>query len=184
MTNGRIKRIHLLAAVGALLIAAAELLPWRFILVSGESMAPTYHTGNLLIGRRQAFSGGIPFRRGEVVLFRHDGETLLKRIYALPGDEVVIFRLDEGFNLLVQTENYLKYYHLTEELGHARIDRFDVPPGNLFLLGDAPEVSLDSRSFGPIPQSAVLARIIPPPEPEENEIPPSLPRHGEQEGVK
>ena len=93
------------------------------------------------------------------MLFRHENETCLKRIYALPGDEVVIFRLDEGFNLLVQTADYIRYYRLAEEIGQARIDRFEVPEGELFLLGDAPQISLDSRDFGPVPQSAVIARI-------------------------
>lgn len=113
----------------------------------------------LLLGRKQLFCRNIPFRRGEVVLFRHENETCLKRIYALPGDEVVIFRLDEGFNLLVQTADYIRYYRLAEEIGQARIDRFEVPEGELFLLGDAPQISLDSRDFGPVPQSAVIARI-------------------------
>lgn len=154
------KRVGFLIAAGVLLIGVAAFLPWQFILVSGESMSPTYHNGRLLVGRRQVFSRNRPFRRGEVVLFRHDGETLLKRVYALPGDEVVIFRLEEGFNLLVQAGDYLKYYRLVEEIGAARIDRFDVPAGQLFLLGDAPLVSVDSRSFGPVPQSSVVARVI------------------------
>lgn len=160
MTVEQKKRLRLLMAIGLLLIGVTALLPWKLILVSGESMSPTYHSGRLLVGWRQVFCRNKPFRRGEVVLFRHDGETLLKRVYALPGDEVVIFRLDEGFNLLVQAGDYLKYYRLVEELGPARIDRFDVPAGQLFLLGDAPQVSLDSRSFGPVPQSAVIARVI------------------------
>ena len=154
------KRLRRLMIAGVLLIGIAAFLPWQFILVSGESMSPTYHSGRLLVGWRQMFCHNKPFRRGEVVLFRHDGETLLKRIYALPGDEVVIFRLDEGFNLLVQAGEYLRYYRLVEEIGPARIDRFDVPEGQLFLLGDAPQVSLDSRTFGPVPQSTVIARVI------------------------
>lgn len=160
MTVEQKKRLRLLMIAGVLLIGIAAFLPWQFILVSGESMSPTYHSGRLLIGQRQTFCRNKPFRRGEVVLFRYDGETLLKRIFALPGDEVVVFRLDDGFNLLVQAGDYLKYYRLVEEIGSARIDRFDVPESQLFLLGDAPQVSLDSRSFGPVPQSTVIARVI------------------------
>ncbi len=153
------KRLLILAALGLFLIGSAALCPYRLIIVSGDSMTPTYHSGQLLFGKKQIFCRDEPFRRGEVVLFRHHGETCLKRIYALPGDEVVIFRLDAGFNLLVQAGEYLRYYRLVEEIGSARIDRFDVPEGELFLLGDAPQLSLDSRDFGPVPQSAVLARL-------------------------
>ena len=102
MMDKKKKRLLILAAFGVLLIGAAAFSPYRLIIVSGESMSPTYHSGRLLLGRKQLFCRNIPFRRGEVVLFRHENETCLKRIYALPGDEVVIFRLDEGFNLLVQ----------------------------------------------------------------------------------
>ena len=112
--NKRNKRLLILAALGILL-------------------------GQLLFGKKQIFCRDEPFRRGEVVLFRHHGETCLKRIYALPGDEVVIFRLDDGFNLLIQAREYMRYYRLVEEIGSARIDRFDVPAGELFLLGDAPD---------------------------------------------
>lgn len=158
--NKRNKRLLILAALGLFLTGSAALCPYRLIIVSGDSMTPTYHSGQLLIGKKQMFCRNEPFRRGEVVLFRRDnGETCLKRIYALPGDEVVIFRLDDGFNLLIQAGEYMRYYRLVEEIGSARIDRFDVPAGELFLLGDAPQLSLDSRDFGPVPQSAVLARL-------------------------
>lgn len=160
MTGKEKKRLLLLIAIGVLLVGVVAILPYRLIIVSGESMSPTYHSGDWLVGRRQTFHATEPFRRGEVVLFHYNGETMLKRIYALPGDEVVIFRLDEGFNLLVQANEYLKYYRLVEEIGVARIHRFDVPPDELFLLGDAPIVSLDSRAFGPVPQSTVIARVL------------------------
>ena len=157
--NRKKKRLLILAAAGLLLIGAAAFSPYRLIIVSGGSMSPAYRSGQLLRGKRQIFCRDVPFRRGEVVLFRRGGENCLKRIYALPGDEVVIFRLDDGFNVLVQAGEYMRYYRLVEELGSARIDRFEVPEDELFLLGDAPQVSLDSRDFGPVPQSSVIARI-------------------------
>ena len=72
---------------------------------------------------------------------------------------MVIFSLDDGFHVMVQAENYLRYYQLAEGIGHARIRRFEVPEHGLFLLGDAPNVSLDSRDFGPVPEADVIARI-------------------------
>ena len=142
-----------LAAAGVLLALAAWIQPYELIRVTGGSMMPTYRDGQLLVGVK-AFC-----RRGEVVMCRVGGEKLLKRIYALPGDEVVIFSLDDGFHVMVQAENYLRYYQLAEGIGHARIRRFEVPEHGLFLLGDAPNVSLDSRDFGPVPEADVIARI-------------------------
>ena len=81
-------------------------------------MMPTYRDGQLLVGVKAFWLRGEPFRRGEVVMCRVGGEKLLKRIYALPGDEVVIFSLDDGFHVMVQAENYLRYYQLAEGIGH------------------------------------------------------------------
>ena len=153
------KRVVWLAAAGVLLALAAWIQPYELIRVTGGSMMPTYRDGQLLVGVKAFWLRGEPFRRGEVVMCRVGGEKLLKRIYALPGDEVVIFSLDDGFHVMVQAENYLRYYQLAEGIGHARISRFEVPEHGLFLLGDAPNVSLDSRDFGPVPEADVIARI-------------------------
>ncbi|HEX2172336.1 MAG TPA: nickel-type superoxide dismutase maturation protease, partial [Dehalococcoidia bacterium] len=39
-----------------------------------------------------------------------------------------------------------------------RVDRLD-PDGRLWLLGDNPERSTDSRTFGPIPPDLVIGRV-------------------------
>lgn len=159
MMDKKKKRLLVLAAFGVLLIGAAAFSPYRLIIVSGESMSPTYHSGRLLLGRKPTVlpEHPVPAGRGRALPARK--RDLPEAHLRAAGDEVVIFRLDEGFNLLVQTADYIRYYRLAEEIGQARIDRFEVPEGELFLLGDAPQISLDSRDFGPVPQSAVIARI-------------------------
>lgn len=63
MMDKKKKRLLVLAAFGVLLIGAAAFSPYRLIIVSGESMSPTYHSGRLLLGRKQLFCRNIPFRR-------------------------------------------------------------------------------------------------------------------------
>ncbi len=142
----------------AILPAAVWIQPLQLIRVVGSSMTPTYYDGELLWGVKARYCW--EFRRGDVLLCRVGDDLLLKRVYALPGDEVVIFTLDDGFHLMVQSAEYLKYYQLVGESGQAKIRRFEVPENELFLLGDAANRSVDSRDFGPVPQSAVAARVI------------------------
>lgn len=35
-----------------------------------------------------------------------------------------------------------------------------VPPGHVWLLGDSPDVSVDSRTYGPVPISNIKAKVI------------------------
>ena len=58
----------------------------RVVKVAGESMAPTYRTGDLLLTRGAGRAGLA--RRGEVVVLRHAGTRMLKRVVGLPGDRV------------------------------------------------------------------------------------------------
>ena len=41
---------------------------------------------------------------------------------------------------------------------HPRVET--VPPGDVFLLGDNAAVSIDSRSFGPVPDTEVVAQEL------------------------
>ena len=52
-------------------------------------MSPTYQNGSLNLVNRLSYSKRPP-HRGDVVALRADGELLLKRIVALPGESVGI----------------------------------------------------------------------------------------------
>ena len=59
------------------------------IQIIGSSMAPTYSNGSLNLVNRWSYAGRLP-DRGDVIAVRADGELLLKRIVALPGEKVAI----------------------------------------------------------------------------------------------
>ena len=70
--------------------AVLVLVLFRFIFYLGyvptASMEPTIRQGSLILGLRQFGE----LHTGDVVIFRHDGRTLVKRIAASPGETYIL----------------------------------------------------------------------------------------------
>jgi len=152
--------------------------------VDGPSMQPTLETHDRLIiwkvGRtwsRITRSEYVP-SRGTVIVFIKRGlydfssnreKQLIKRIVGLPGDRVVvkdgkitIFNEENpgGFN----PDETLSYGDQIQEETGGNVD-ITVGAGEVFVVGDNRDNSLDSRSFGSIPVTDIIgtlsARILP-----------------------
>ena len=122
--------MRLIALIRQTLNLAVPFLATRRVRVRGWSMAPTLLAGEYLLCNAVAYRVRSP-HRGDVVLVQHPSQDLriIKRIAALPGDP------------------------LPGDAGGAT-----VPSGHYFVLGDALDQSTDSRHFGPLPGSAIVAR--------------------------
>lgn len=107
---------------------------YRIVVVNGHSMEPTYRNKEMLIITHAYWMYG-PLRRDDVVMIKHDGELLLKRIAALPGEIVPI-----------------------EALPHYMAHGFEVPQGHVWVTGDNRFNSEDSRSFGALPLREILGK--------------------------
>ena len=70
--------------------AVLVLALFRFVFYLGyvptASMEPTIRQGSLILGLRQFGE----LHTGDVVIFRHDGRTLVKRIAASPGETYIL----------------------------------------------------------------------------------------------
>ena len=133
------------------LIALIALRNYDWYPAVGESMSPTIQPGDVLLVQ----TSHEDWERGEPILFQADGEGTLfiKRIVGLPGDRVEAIRGRLKVNGQPWREGPL-----------ARISVPDfpaqkVPPGMLFVMGDNPPKSEDSRSFGPISEEETLGRV-------------------------
>jgi signal peptidase I len=140
-------------ALLAVLITTLLIQPYRPVIVRGRSMTPTFQDGQVLFASRPDRK----LEKGDVVLFTHDGDTLIKRVARVPGDRYI--------------EAYVPMMHRwTEIAGPAMRDLVrrgvfacrvsTVPADRIYVLGDNPDVSLDSRAFGMVPIGSVKA-IIP-----------------------
>ncbi|MGQ0631999.1 MAG: signal peptidase I [Sporichthyaceae bacterium] len=135
--------------------------------IEGESMEPTLRDGDRVLLR--PFSGGDLPDRFDLVVGRFEaaGPTVVKRVIGLPGDRVSIATPAEADPVVrVQPGGRGPWFSVTNPAwpgqwgaGIVRCCRTDgtsspggkariVPAGMLFLLGDNPIASRDTRAFG------------------------------------
>ena len=104
-----------------------------------------------------------PYKRGDIVVFTPppdwatgDGTPFIKRIIGVGGDTVEI--RDDGLvyiNGVAIDEPYVYENQATASPGR---QRWIVPEGEYFVMGDHRDSSSDSRTFGPIPASSIIGR--------------------------
>lgn len=111
--------------------------------VPSSSMEPTIPEGSIILGNRLIGSLG----RGDIIVFRHGGKILVKRIAAVGGDTVSLNDRDGSFAV-------------NQELATAtRV--LTVPEGCFFVVGDNRQNSFDSRFWEEpfVGAKWVLARV-------------------------
>ena len=127
---------------------------FKILQVSGSSMEPNLHEGELLIT-----SSFFKFEKGDMVAFYYNDSVLIKRVIATEGD--VVYIEDDGtvfVNSVKLEEDYVK------ELSYGNCDitfPYQVPKDSVFILGDNREVSIDSRSksIGCISNDKIIGKI-------------------------
>lgn len=123
-------------------------------LVRGESMTPNLWDQDLVLFYRLSAK----YQTGDVVLVQVEGKNLIKRIAALPGQQV---DLDSTGILLVDGEPLQESYIYEPTLGKTGVGYpLVLGEDEYFLLGDHRENSEDSRNFGPVNEGQILGEKI------------------------
>jgi len=155
--------LAILAAVLLVLLTKAFVIDGA--IVDGPSMRPTLEPGALVLVLRCAYGLRSPFgngyllrwsspRRGEVVAAAspRDGLPVVKRVAAA------------GPSKLSVAAGRLVGPGLDASLSPAQAarlgDGIDLPEGRLFLLGDNPPQSLDSREYGSVAIEAISGKVL------------------------
>lgn len=161
------RRGYFLELLRFAIITALIVLPIRFFIaqpfiVSGDSMVPTFESGQYLIVDEISYRFETP-ERGDIIIFRHPeeaGRILIKRIIGLPSETVTV----EGDNVTIKNSANPDGLKLTEPYisSHSVFGKVEatLTANQYFVLGDNRPNSLDSRFFGPIEKKLIIGRPL------------------------
>ena len=145
-------------AVLVMVAAVAVLIATLFLpilQISGDSMSPTLKNDEIVVLLKTK-----NFERGDLIGFYYQGKILLKRVIALPEDEVAI---DAEGNVYVNGEILDEPYVTDKCLGNCDLEfPYKVPGTGYFVLGDQRTNSVDSRNsvIGAIPQDDIIGKVF------------------------
>ena len=160
LCKGLARDIGVLAVWIAFGIAASVFLN-NFVLVNAlvlsGSMEGTIMAENRVFGLRTSYLFDTP-GRGDVIVFESPlpcefPEPFIKRIIALPGEEIAITNGVVHIDGAVLNESYV-----LEAVTHD-FEPLTIPANQFFVMGDNRNFSRDSREWGPICGDRIIGRI-------------------------
>lgn len=126
--------------------------------VEGTSMQPHLEDQERIFVNR-FFYHFADIQRGDIVVFwypRDRSKSYIKRVLAIPGDEVEIRRGDVFINGAQIKERYLKREYRSLD----SYPKLVVPPDQYFVLGDHRSSSNDSRNWGCVPRQLIYGKAF------------------------
>ena len=145
-------------AVLVVVAAVAVLITTLFLpilQVSGDSMSPTLDHDEIVVLLKTK-----DFKRGDLVGFYYQGKILLKRVIALPGDEVAI----DGNGVVYVNGELLEEPYVSEPgLGDCDLEfPYKVPGTSYFVMGDRRSNSVDSRNsaIGAVSRDDIIGKVF------------------------
>ena len=144
--------VYLVLSIIILAVWAYSKFVLHACVVSGESMEPTFHDGDILSCSVGFDIGNIS--RGDIVCFSSDKGQLIKRVIALPGESICVHN---GQFLIKKDNEYISSGYDYEPIAEPGIvplyetgSIFTLADDEFFCVGDNRNYSIDSRVIGPV----------------------------------
>ena len=135
-------------------------------MVNGVSMKPTLFSGDRLLVDKLAYRFSKP-RIGQIVILHPPVGTsctgvgvhppdYVKRIVAVGGETVSM----RGGQVYVDGQLQPDSYVLSRYRGTTSMAPRTVPTGDVWVMGDHRDDSMDSRCFGPVPVTSLVGQVM------------------------
>ncbi|MBL9139599.1 MAG: signal peptidase I [Verrucomicrobiales bacterium] len=153
--DGAFKRRRLFIVLSLMAVVAVVFFHWCFgwVVVIGDSMQPTYRSGDLLFVQRAAYRGTDP-ERGDIIVARFRSDWIVKRIIALPGESVEV---QEGV-VRVNGKPVCEPYPV--QPGALTIGRGDLSEERWAVLGDNRSLADSSLFYAVIPRQSIMGKVV------------------------
>ena len=146
---------YVLILGGVILIRTFIVTP---VIVSGDSMKPNLHNGDLLLERKIGYNS-TNIKRFDIVVIKEDKEEIIKRIIGLPGEHISYKNNKLYVNDKVLEENF--DFRKTNDFNLEEICSCNnIPEGKYLVLGDNRPISKDSRMIGLIDEKDILGKAV------------------------
>ncbi len=163
------KEILTFIVLAIIIVVPIRLFVAQPFVVEGESMHPTFASGDYLIVDELTYRFSTP-KRGDAVVFRYPNDPnvfYVKRIIGLPGETV---HIDHGQTTITKADGTtltLDEGYVVEEDATYTQDT-TLGADQYFVMGDNRPRSSDSRIWGPLPKKNIMGRayirLLPPSE--------------------
>lgn len=151
----RFARLGLRLAVALVLaLGVVRVSAFTVYRVAGTSMLETLADGDRIMVFDPGWAASW-IDAGDAVVLEVDGEVLVKRIVAGPGDRIAMRRGRVIRNGAPVEESIPDGFRRGDSFAETRLgaDEF-------FVLGDNRKVSVDSRDFGPVGRAQLLGKVV------------------------
>ncbi|NBI93069.1 signal peptidase I [Lachnospiraceae bacterium] len=145
--------VMLAAAMAAAVLLETLFLP--VLQIIGSSMEPALHEGDFVVAIRYTMP-----KRGDIVAFYSGDKILVKRVIALPGEQI---NIDRDGKVSIDGELLEEPYLQGAAFGMCDIKLpCQVMEGTIFVMGDNRGISVDSRSasVGCVREGQLIGKVI------------------------
>lgn len=159
-----IVHIIVIALIGKLVL---ESFLVQAFLIQSNSMEGFLKAGDRILVNR-IYSEFSNVCRGDIVLLNSPDQKglIIKRVIALPNENIVVERDEVRINGQKLKEDYLSFSTREEitDTGKFKMSggdrQFRIPDGYYFVMGDNRSCSKDSRSFGAISRQSIIGKAM------------------------
>ena len=123
----------------------------RTVHIVGTSMFPSIQHNDYMVSIEKYDR----INRFDFVCLLHHGRSLIKRAIGLPGDRITI-----NANRLIINGHELTERYLFENPEYIKELDIVLKEDEYFVLGDNRNISLDSRSFGPVKSEQITEKVV------------------------